>query len=30
VQLDVEYGFSPTSINGQTQHYIGAGLSFMN
>jgi len=30
VQFDVEYGFSPTSINGQTQHYIGAGLSFMN
>src|SRR5579871_3644730 len=30
VQFDVEYGFSPTSINGQTQHYMGAGLSFMN
>jgi hypothetical protein len=30
VQLDVEYGFSPTVINGQKQHYIGAGLSFMN
>jgi hypothetical protein len=30
VQLDVEYGFSPTLLNGQTQHYIGAGLSFMN
>ena len=30
VQLDVEYGFSPTLINGQKQHYIGAGLSFMN
>jgi hypothetical protein len=30
VQLDVEYGFSPTSINGQKQHYVGAGLSFMN
>jgi hypothetical protein len=30
VQFDVEYGFSPTSINGQTQHYVGAGLSFMN
>ncbi len=30
VQLDVEYGFSPTSLNGQTQHYVGAGLSFMN
>jgi hypothetical protein len=30
VQLDVEYGFFPTSLNGQTQHYVGAGLSFMN
>lgn len=30
VQFDAEYGFSPTSINGQTQHYVGAGLSFMN
>ncbi len=30
VQLDVEYGFSPTLLNGQTQHYIGGGLSFMN
>jgi hypothetical protein len=30
VQFDVEYGFSPTTINGQTQHYVGAGLSFMN
>jgi len=30
VQFDVEYGFSPTVINGQTQHYIGSGLSFMN
>ena len=30
VQFDVEYGFSPTLINGQTQHYVGAGLSFMN
>jgi hypothetical protein len=30
VQLDVEFGFSPTSINGQRQHYLGAGLSFMN
>jgi len=27
VQLDVEYGFSPTSILGQTQHYVGAGAS---
>ncbi|MGA8576020.1 MAG: hypothetical protein WB609_10130 [Candidatus Cybelea sp.] len=30
VQFDVECGFSPTLINGQTQHYVGAGLSFMN
>jgi hypothetical protein len=30
LQLDVEYGFSPTVINAQKQHYIGAGLSFMN
>ncbi len=30
VQFDVEYGFSPTLINGQSQHYVGAGLSFMN
>jgi hypothetical protein len=30
VQFDVEYGFSPTVVNGQKQHYVGAGLSFMN
>jgi hypothetical protein len=30
LQFDVEYGFSPTVTNGQKQHYIGAGLSFMN
>jgi hypothetical protein len=30
LQLDVEYGYSPTVINGQKQHYVGAGLSFMN
>jgi hypothetical protein len=30
VQFDVEYGFSPTSIDNQTSHYVGAGLSFMN
>jgi len=30
LQLDVEYGFSPTQLDGQTQHYVGAGLSFMN
>lgn len=29
-QFDVEYGFQPTVINGQQQHYWGAGLSFMN
>jgi hypothetical protein len=30
VQLDVEAGWSPTLINGQRQHSIGAGFSFMN
>jgi hypothetical protein len=30
LQFDAEYGFSPTLINGQKQHYVGAGLSFMN
>jgi hypothetical protein len=30
LQFDAEYGFSPTTINGQTSHYVGAGLSFMN
>ncbi len=30
LQFDVEYGFSPTLVGGQTQHYVGAGLSFMN
>ncbi|MBV8068236.1 MAG: hypothetical protein JO113_09705 [Candidatus Eremiobacteraeota bacterium] len=30
LQLDVEYGFIPTAMNGQRQHYVGAGLSFMN
>ncbi len=30
VQLDVEYGFQPTLINGQRSHYVGAGVSFMN
>ncbi|MBV8067876.1 MAG: hypothetical protein JO113_07855 [Candidatus Eremiobacteraeota bacterium] len=29
VQLDAEYGLSPTLLNGQTQHYVGAGASFM-
>lgn len=30
VQFDIEYGFSPTVLNGQKEHYVGAGLSFMN
>lgn len=30
LQFDAEYGFSPTLVNSQRQHYIGAGLSFMN
>jgi hypothetical protein len=30
VLLDVNYGFSLTTVNGQSQHYVGAGLSFMN
>jgi len=29
-QIDIEYGVSPTSIGGQTQRYVGAGISFMN
>jgi hypothetical protein len=29
VQLDAEYGFSPTVLDGQRQHYAGAGASFM-
>jgi hypothetical protein len=29
-QADVEYGYSPTAIAGQRQHYIGIGFSFMN
>jgi hypothetical protein len=29
VQFDVEYGFSPTLLDGQKQHYIGAGASLM-
>jgi hypothetical protein len=29
IQLDVEYGFSPTLLDGQRQHYLGAGASFM-
>lgn len=30
LQFDAEYGFSPTVVNGQKQHYVGAGVSFMN
>ena len=30
VLFDVEYGFTPTVLSGQQQHYLGAGLSFMN
>ena len=30
LQFDVEYGFSPTPIAGQRQHYLGAGLSFLH
>jgi hypothetical protein len=30
LQIDAEYGFSPTLVNGQKQNYVGAGLSFMN
>jgi hypothetical protein len=30
LQFDTEYGLSPTPVNGQTEHYVGAGLSFMN
>jgi len=29
VQLDAEYGFSPTLLSGQRQHYAGAGASFL-
>jgi hypothetical protein len=30
IVIDLEYGFSPPDPNGQKQHYVGAGLSFMN
>ena len=30
VQIDVEYGISPTLVPSQRQHYFGAGISFMN
>jgi hypothetical protein len=29
VQFDVEYGFQPTTINGQRLHYVGFGFSLM-
>ncbi|HLY01538.1 MAG TPA: hypothetical protein VKR56_03490 [Candidatus Cybelea sp.] len=29
VQLDIEYGFSPTLLGGQRQHYLGGGASIM-
>ena len=29
LQLDVEYGLSPTLIGGQKQQYVGAGASLM-
>jgi hypothetical protein len=29
VQLDVEYGVSPTQLDAQAQHYVGAGLSLL-
>jgi hypothetical protein len=30
VQIDVEYGFQPSYVPGMRQHYVGAGISFMN
>jgi len=30
LQLDIEAGVQPTTLNGQRLHYIGAGISFMN
>jgi hypothetical protein len=29
LQVDAEYGFSPTLLKGQKQRYVGAGVSFM-
>lgn len=29
VQVDVEYGDSPTLLSAQSQHYVGAGLSLL-
>jgi opacity protein-like surface antigen len=29
LQFDVEYGVQPTTLGGQRQHYVGAGLAFM-
>ena len=30
IQVDIENGVQPTTINGQRMHYVGAGLSLMN
>jgi hypothetical protein len=30
LQADVEFGSSPTMLNGQRQYYVGAGISFLN
>lgn len=30
VQVDAQYGFSPTLLLGQKQHFVAFGLSFMN
>jgi hypothetical protein len=30
VQIDIECGVQPSLLNGQRQHYVGAGLAFMN
>jgi hypothetical protein len=30
IQIDLSAGWSPTIVNGQRQHYIAAGLSYMN
>lgn len=29
VQFDVEYGFSPTQLDGQKEHYVGGGASLL-
>jgi len=30
VQFDVEYGFQPAAVDGQRNHDVGAGISFMH